>query len=384
MKKIACAAVAAALAFQVDAGAIDDKLSADANADEAASKKAHCWCQGLEEALAARGREGESQLRYLESQKEQREAGNKVLRMEISTHKAEAAQHQASLDSGDAQMQKSQEEFEAEVDSHEKAISAVKRAIAKLPADSPARGALDTLHDSFSKNLEDTKTDHEDKFAGLHEQKSKLVDLANKEAAHKSTELEAGEKAELEAATQLKLYGEQRDADYELTYQVKEICSALESEAADRLSLRNDVSIALSHAKVAAAEAASMAAASKVFLATKGGSAKSKSLKDVKAHSQYSPLEEAVSTTNDLAKLMDESSRVEDDLRKILSSTVMTAHLAGSEDGASVKATVEKLGAAAQKNADALPQFFSQVRAAGNKCSLADAKLVDELKMSAK
>lgn len=380
MKKFACAAAAALALTGVDAGHIDEKLSADKEADETASKKAHCWCQGMEEVLAARSREGESQTRYLSSQKDQRDASNNLLRLEIKGHHKQANEHQQSLDSGAAVMGKSQADFEEEAEFHEKAITAVKTAMDKIPEGQggEVRGALRGLHDTFSKNLEEAKEQQESKFAGLREQKSKMLDLANQAAEMKAERLAAGEKASSQAEAQLRLYGEQRDADFELSSQLRDACSALESDAAERLRLRNEVDVAVSQAKVDEAHAASQKAALKVLLSTRRG------VQQAAAHSQYSPVEEATETAKGLAKLLAESAQVEEALQKTLSSTVMNVHLAGGEGAPAVKTAVDKLGAAAEKNAGALPQLFDKVRAAGQKCSQADAKLVDELKADEK
>lgn len=379
MKRIACAAVAT-LALHADAGHIDEKLSADAEADAEASKKAHCWCQGLEVALAARSREGESQTRYLGSQKDQHDASNNLLRLEIAGHQKQASEHQNSLDSGAAVMGKSQKDFEDEAQFHESAIAAVSKALDKIPEGSggEVKGALRGLHETFSKNLEQAQEDNAAKFAGLREQKSKMLDLANQAAEMKAERLASSEKAAQQAETQLKLYGEQRDADFGLSGELREACSALESEAAERLRLRNEVSVALSQAKVDEAQAASLRAASKVLLSTKRG------VQAAKAHGQYSPLDEATSTSKDLAKLLAQSSAVEGALLKMLSATVMTAHLADSGSAPAVKSSIDKLGAAGEANANALPQLFDKVRAAGQKCSQADAKLVTELKADEK
>jgi len=127
----------------------------------------------------------------------------------------------------------------------------------------------------------------------------------------------------------------------------------------------------MSVAKAEEAQAASQQAASTVLLSKH-------SL--VKAHGSYSPLEEATKAAAELSGLIAEADKVQSSLQQMLSSTVLTVHLGGSDHPAAVQAALTALGAEAEGEVTSLPPLFEEVRAAGQKCATADTALVAELK----
>ena len=63
-----------------------DRITAEGETDDAASKSAGCWCHQLEEALSARQREADSETRHLEGKKASGTYGNMRPSMDAVMH----------------------------------------------------------------------------------------------------------------------------------------------------------------------------------------------------------------------------------------------------------------------------------------------------------
>jgi hypothetical protein len=201
-------------------------------------------------------------------------------------------------------------------------------------------------------------------------------------------------------------------ADGGLDAASQSLCDSLATQASERQRKRQSALVAASRAKAKAdqAQARYMKAASKVMFFSSNETARlqkgSRMLRataeahvkgashtvgdcaaaleraeDTKLRAEEA-LKEGEDSAGKLFTLTDKSTAIEADLGKVLQNMFMETHLAESRGSLvhDVKDAVSALGATAQADLKALPTQFADVRSRGKKSSLADQKLVTQLR----
>lgn len=349
---------------------VDEKLSAETTADDAASSMAACWCHEYEEELDSRGRDIEFALRHAEQDKNVAHFGNVKLRLEIDEHSKEISQHQQSLDSGAAIKGKSQSAYEEERQFHQAAIDSIHKAIDVIPAGSggEVRGTLQSLKQTFADKMSESEAQHNSSFRGVLDAKAEMLRLAKEGADMKSKRLQEGLSTVEAADHRITAFTAQESSDASVRSSLTTLCDGLSSEAAERTRLRQQAAIVVSQAKADQAAAAAHQAYSKMSFLR--GSSKVNVTIHASSHAQATSLEAMLARGKD----------VEAKVTKMLSMVRLDAQLIGATGGetAKVKAAIADLGKKADANLQAFPSLFAAVRTSGQKSAIVDQQYASE------
>merc|ERR1719324_19387 len=269
---------------------ISERVRAQGEEDETATKKVGCWCDATKNVLQSRLSDAESDLRSLHPQVDGAIASNTRLRLEVADHEDAAAEHAQSLDAATAIRESSHERFVSEEADSSSALNSLKYAqdaVAKMRAAvlalrqdrsatrtelshpvsflqrkqhsaSMVAGTLQSLEDSFSSSLDAAREDEaqqKEQYESIASAKQRMLKLETEAAQRKQARVAESEaKLVRDKQTIAGLEGRQA-ADQELLAAVNRACSAVEDGAAKRTKIRNELNVALSQTRANQAHA---------------------------------------------------------------------------------------------------------------------------------
>lgn len=390
---------------------LDEMLTAQGEADAKATEEAGCWCKEFLELVSSRMSGAEATTSALERLKTSTGFENERLRQEVAQRHEEVASHSRSLDtmaSIAGRATSTHEEDHAELKT---SLRSVNRALDALGenAGGQVHEVLHRLKADFSKKLNESQRHRESevsRFEDLRGGKEEMLRLARKAAADQKSRLAAGGLVVARSSSQIEAYQGQVAADGALDTAAQSLCDSLATQASERQRKRQSALVAASRAKADQAQARYMKAASKVMFFSSNETARlqkgsrllrataedaSRTVGDCAAALERAEdtklraeeaLKEATDSAGKLFALTDKSTAIEADLGKVLQNMFMETHLAESRGSLvhDVKDAVSALGATAQADLKSLPKQFADVRSLGKKSSLADQKLVTQLR----
>lgn len=427
---LTCLLTRAAAVAKTSSWDLGEWLAEEGKQDTEAYQQAECWCKELADLVASRISTAGGEMEQLGHAKEVQHYENEQLRMEVQEHQQEASGHSQSLGEAQSISERSDTKSQEEVQDLQDALHGIRKAIDTMPEGSDGRlhDTLRSLEKKFSDHLEESSQSMEvrqKQAQDLQKAKQAMMRLANQGAATKQRRLAKGLVSVAQAERQLEVFGKQQAADYELRAAVSSLCDAVKSQAEERTSKRQAAAVLGAQAKAEQAQRDAMKAFNRMVLLGRNSTAPGRALRGAAAHGaakgstsrsssslvavrarrggagagsgsdcsaevrlaqdEKRRAQELLASTQEaargLATAVAKTGDVEGQLKAMLQSQMNGAHLAeGRVTGEELKASMDQLFRLVQTQMASMQAPFEAVREKGQASSLADSRLVLELR----
>eukprot|EP00443_Scrippsiella_acuminata_P070544 CAMPEP_0115463328 /NCGR_PEP_ID=MMETSP0271-20121206/48291_1 /TAXON_ID=71861 /ORGANISM="Scrippsiella trochoidea, Strain CCMP3099" /LENGTH=432 /DNA_ID=CAMNT_0002890159 /DNA_START=7 /DNA_END=1302 /DNA_ORIENTATION=- len=246
-----------------------DWLASEAKLDAAAVEPAQCWCKEFGKFVDARISAANNEIEGLGSSTQVQHYENQQLQVTVAQHEEEANGHASSLDQADSLADRETGARKGEVEQLEQQLQQIQNLKAGMQSGTGAWTTIDHLEDTLKDHIKDAKASKDtstSNFAELRIAKERMLRLSREAAAAHKQRLAAGLATLERARAELTAYSARREADIALSLAVQDLCSLVESSAAERQQKRQTAMILSSEVKVEQAQHDAMQAASSIML----------------------------------------------------------------------------------------------------------------------